>query len=101
MIKIMASAFTYALAGIGLATLTVALMANNSINVEWAAVLLLFAVGLILLAILVEVTTVNTYRDERRCATINLLQWATIGVFMLGIVGAIIKVVWLLYAIFG
>ena len=101
MTRIIASAFTYALAGMALLVVAALLRTNHLIGADSLAIILLFAVGLILLAILVEVTTVNTYRDERRRATINLVQWAVISFFGLGIVGAAIKVVWLLYAIFG
>ena len=97
MTKIIASQFSYALAGVLTMCLTLLLRVYAHMGIEWCLLLVLLATALMVTAAYMQAV----YSGKASEVTERALCWATILLWLLVMLTAAIRLVWVIYAIFG
>ena len=97
MTRIIASPFSYALAGVLTMCLTLLLRVYAHMNIEWCLLLVLLATALMVTAAYMQAV----YSGRASEVTERALCWATILLWLLVGLTTAIRLVWVIYAIFG
>ena len=97
MTRIIASQFSYALAGVLIMCLTLLLRVYAHMGIEWCLLLVLLATALMVTAAYMQAV----YSGKASEVTERALCWATILLWLLVMLTAAIRLVWVIYAIFG
>ena len=97
MTRIIASPFSYALAGVLTMCLTLLLRVYAHMSIEWCLLLVLLATALMVTAAYMQVV----YSGRVSEVTERAFCWATILLWLLVMLTTAIRLVWVIYAIFG
>ena len=97
MTRIIASPFSYALAGVLTMCLTLLLSVYAHMSIEWCLLLVLLATALMVTAAYMQAV----YSGRASEVTELALCWATILLWLLVILTTAIRLVWMIYAILG
>ena len=97
MTRIIASPFSYALAGVLTMCLTLLLRVYAHMSIEWCLLLVLLATALMVTAAYMQAV----YSGRASEVTERALCWATILLWLLVMLTTAIRLVWMIYAIFG